>query len=137
MVRRLDISRWAHWKRLDMALLLSYGFETVFHDLLILSMIQQRSLLTLWRVLAFSAAIICVAALARIVSFVRCAEMIALKDSNLHRDQFQALQIGKMVSILLFSLYICLVAYSVWSRSWKVSTIWIRDSSRTASTISR
>lgn len=106
LVRRLDISRWAHWRRLDLALLLSYGLETIFHDLLKLPMIQERAFLTLWRVMAFSAALTRIAALTRVIHFVRCTELIALKDSTLHRDQFLFLQIAKLLIALFYFLHL-------------------------------
>ncbi|KAL3921659.1 MAG: hypothetical protein SGILL_002633 [Bacillariaceae sp.] len=105
-VRRFDFSRWAHWRPLDIAILISYGLEIVFQDLLRLPVMHDRYFVTFWRFVAFSIALTRIAALSRVVHFVRSAELIALKESTLRRDQFQKLQVGKIVATLFYSLHL-------------------------------
>ena len=106
LVQRLNLSRWGHWRVLDLAIMASYAFVIVFNDLLSIPVIQERNFVTLWRVLAFTIGLIRCAALMRVVHFVRCAEMFALKEAALHRDQFIYVQIGKMMAFLAYAIHL-------------------------------
>jgi len=106
LVRRLDLARWAHWQHLDFAILASYAFQLLFHDLLKLPVIQEKSFVTLWRALAFTVALVRCAGLTRVAHFVHCAEIVSLRESTLRRQDFQYLQIGKMLATLAYAIHL-------------------------------
>jgi hemoglobin-like flavoprotein len=95
LLRRLQLGRWTHWTRLDWTILMSVALEIILKCLF-----TKKSS----GMLVVVAMMQC-AGMARVVHFWHCAELMALKNGSMRREQYQNVQIARLFVVMMYMVH--------------------------------
>jgi len=105
-IRGQKLGRYSHWPMLDTVIVVSFSLQ---HS--IIAKWARRTSGFEW--IYFLISVVRCISLIRVLHFVKCAELVALKRNILTKERYQTVQLSLLVASMLYIIHVCGCMYAV------------------------